>query len=178
MAVALRRLRHGPEGQARRAGPPTTAQAGSTTIVAVAPPAPGLLSQADTPGFLGLTGLFQGLGKGIDCIRNRWAVAFPGFRGQTARVGHHGSGEHGTERAARGSKAAAEIKAEEDAAPQKIKALRYLATIGCAGCYPGVEEGLLAALDDCTESVRYEAVKALRRHGGQPLQDVPDDGLL
>ncbi len=59
--------------------------------------------------------------------------------------------------------AANKIKAEEDAAPQKIAALRYLATIGCAGCYPGVEEAFIAALDDCTEAVRYEAVLALRK---------------
>jgi hypothetical protein len=58
--------------------------------------------------------------------------------------------------------AAAEIKQQEDAAPQKIKALRYLAKIGCGGCYPSVEDALLDALDDCTEEVRYEAVMALR----------------
>jgi hypothetical protein len=56
---------------------------------------------------------------------------------------------------------AAKIKAEEDQAQAKIAALRYLATIGCAGCYPGVEEAFIAALDDCTEVVRYEAVMAL-----------------
>ncbi len=57
-------------------------------------------------------------------------------------------------------KMAAEIKAEEDLAQQKIKAIRYLAMIGC-GCYRGVDEALLAALDDCTEEVRYEAAKAI-----------------
>ncbi len=57
-------------------------------------------------------------------------------------------------------KKAAEIKAEEDLAQQKIKALKYLGEMGC-GCYPGVSEALLAALEDCTESVRYEAAKAL-----------------
>jgi hypothetical protein len=58
-------------------------------------------------------------------------------------------------------KKAAEIKAEEDLAAQKIKAIKYLAEIGCGGCYPGVAEALAAALDDCTEAVRYEAVKAI-----------------
>jgi len=62
-------------------------------------------------------------------------------------------------------KAAAQIKAEEDLAQQKIKALKYLATIGC-GCYdkkidPPVKVALMAALDDCTEQVRYEAAKAI-----------------
>lgn len=58
--------------------------------------------------------------------------------------------------------AAAEIKAEEDAAPQKIMAIRYLATLGCGGCYEKVENALLEAMSDCTEEVRFEAVKALR----------------
>ncbi|MEX0820041.1 MAG: peptidylprolyl isomerase, partial [Pirellulaceae bacterium] len=58
--------------------------------------------------------------------------------------------------------AAAEVKAEEDAAAQKVQALKYLAKIGCGGCYPSVEGALLAALDDCTEIVRYEAAVALR----------------
>ncbi|HVW38159.1 MAG TPA: hypothetical protein VHB99_12665, partial [Pirellulales bacterium] len=57
-------------------------------------------------------------------------------------------------------KKAAEIKQEEDLAKQKIKALKYLAKIGC-GCYPGVKEALIAALDDCTEKVRYEAAKQI-----------------
>lgn len=57
-------------------------------------------------------------------------------------------------------KKAAEIKQQEDLAKQKIKAIKYLASIGC-GCYPGVKEALMAALDDCTEKVRYEAAKAI-----------------
>jgi len=64
-------------------------------------------------------------------------------------------------------KAAAEIKAEEDLAPQKVKAIRYLATLGC-GCYPQVKPALLAALDDCTEEVRYEAALAFCRSAGNP----------
>jgi hypothetical protein len=57
---------------------------------------------------------------------------------------------------------AAEIKAQEDQAAQKIAALRYLATIGCGGCYPSVEDAFIASMEDCTEEVRYEAVKAIR----------------
>lgn len=59
---------------------------------------------------------------------------------------------------------AAEIKQKEDLAPQKIKALKYLATIGC-GCYPGVEEAFAKSLkfgDECTEDVRYEAALAIQ----------------
>ncbi len=57
-------------------------------------------------------------------------------------------------------KAAADIKTQEDMAPQKIKAIKYLATIGC-GCYPGVKDALMAALEDCTEEVRYQAALAI-----------------
>ena len=67
-----------------------------------------------------------------------------------------------SEEASPAVQAAAKVKADQDQAEQKIQALRYLATIGCTECYPDVEDALLAALDDCTESVRYEAVKALR----------------
>jgi len=58
-------------------------------------------------------------------------------------------------------KAAAEIKMENDKAAQKIKAIKYLGTVGCGSCAEGAAEALLAALDDCTEAVRYEAVKAI-----------------
>ena len=63
--------------------------------------------------------------------------------------------------------AAAKIKQQEDLAPQKIKAIKYLATVGC-GCYQkmGVREALLDSLDDCTEEVRYEAAKALAQVAG------------
>ncbi|MBI1249264.1 hypothetical protein GC197_15645 [bacterium] len=66
-------------------------------------------------------------------------------------------------------KAAAEIKKEQDLAPQKIKALKYLATIGC-GCYDKegkVEAGLLAGLNDCTESVRKTAVETAKKLAGK-----------
>lgn len=63
-------------------------------------------------------------------------------------------------------KAAAEAKRDEDLAKQKIKAIKYLAKLGC-GCYDkrykvGPKKALMAALDDCTEKVRYEAAKAIR----------------
>jgi hypothetical protein len=64
--------------------------------------------------------------------------------------------------------AAAKIKQQEDLAPQKIKAIKYLATVGC-GCYQktvDVRAALLDSLDDCTEDVRYEAAKALAQVAG------------
>ncbi|HTN74029.1 MAG TPA: hypothetical protein VL096_02235, partial [Pirellulaceae bacterium] len=62
-------------------------------------------------------------------------------------------------------KKAAEIKAEEDLKPQKIKALKYLASIGC-GCYEGVTEAFMAALEDCTEEVRYVAALSIKEAAG------------
>ena len=62
-------------------------------------------------------------------------------------------------------KAAAEIKMDQDLKAQKIKAIRYLAKIGC-GCYPEVKQALLDALEDCNEDVRYEAAIAFCEAGG------------
>jgi hypothetical protein len=62
-------------------------------------------------------------------------------------------------------KKAAEIKKSEDLKPQKIKAVKYLASIGC-GCYDAdgsVTEALVAAMGDCTEEVRLETVNAVGR---------------
>ena len=70
-------------------------------------------------------------------------------------------------------KAAAEIKADSDLAKQKIKAIKYLSDVGC-GCSSqkaDVQEALLAALDDCTEEVRYEAALAFCRASGNPCSD-------
>lgn len=64
-------------------------------------------------------------------------------------------------------KIAAEVKADQDLKDQKIKAVKYLASIGC-GCYPQVKEALLASLDDCTEDVRYEAALAFCMASGNP----------
>ncbi|MDZ4820138.1 MAG: peptidylprolyl isomerase, partial [Planctomycetota bacterium] len=40
----------------------------------------------------------------------------------------------------------------------------------CGGCYPDIEAALLAALDDCTEEVRWEAAKAFRTAAGSPCE--------
>lgn len=60
-------------------------------------------------------------------------------------------------------KKAAEVKQAEDLKKQKIKAVKYLASIGC-GCYNldgGVTAALVASMSDCTEDVRYETIKAI-----------------
>ena len=65
-------------------------------------------------------------------------------------------------------KAAAEIKQAEDLKKQKIKAIKYLAEIGC-GCYDKdgkVSDALAAALDDCTEDVRMATVESIQEAAG------------
>lgn len=65
-------------------------------------------------------------------------------------------------------KAAAKVKEAEDLAPQKIKALKYLASVGC-GCYDKdgeIEAALLDALQDCTEDVRIEAANTIAEAAG------------
>jgi hypothetical protein len=60
-------------------------------------------------------------------------------------------------------KAAAEIKKAEDEKAQKIKAIKYLADIGC-GCYDKdekVTKALVASMEDCTEEVRLATVQAI-----------------
>ncbi len=67
---------------------------------------------------------------------------------------------------------AAKIKIDQDLAPQKIKAIKYLATVCCAckGYKKEVQEALLASLDDCTEEVRYAAAVAICQCAGNICQ--------
>ena len=94
----------------------------------------------------------------VDRIRNLLGMRFPGLEAKPPLLAITDPANM-TEDSPPAVKAAAEIKAQEDQAAQKIKALRYLATIGCGGCYPDVEDAFLAALDDCTEEVK-EAFEA------------------
>ena len=154
--------------------PPTTAQAGSTTIVAVAPPAQPCCKMT-LPEWLGITGLFRGIGRLIAGLPPVLNYFIPGVGTQITEMGtvppvlplNAAANLMSPNPAVR---AAAEIKQEEDGSAQKIKALEYLATIGCSNCYPGVESALLAGLEDCTESVRFAAVKALSDAAGQPCR--------
>lgn len=70
---------------------------------------------------------------------------------------------------------AAKIKQDQDAIPQKIKALKYLGSIGC-GCYPGVKEALVDALTDCSEIIRYHAAIALCQAAGNPCKRCENAG--
>ncbi len=136
---------------------PAAAPAAASAAVAPAAPHVGCLGRAAC-----------GLRILLDRIRNRLGMRFPGLEAKppVTAITDPANAESPTPAVA----TAAEVKAEEDAAPQKIKALRYLATVGCTECYPDIEKALLAALDDCTESVRYEAVKAIRKTAGDPCQ--------
>jgi hypothetical protein len=137
-------------------------QGNNTTLVNVAPPSN---VHQTLPDFLGITRCCYSAQGCCQQILFQGALCFPGLAG----ILPGGPGVLPVvdpNSAAAQSPAvatAAEIKASEDAAPAKIAALRYLATIGCAGCYKGVEEAFIAALEDCTEEVRYEAVLALRK---------------
>lgn len=60
-------------------------------------------------------------------------------------------------------KQAAKVKQEEDLKPQKIKAIKYLTSIGC-GCYDKdneITKALIAASEDCTEDVRVTTMEEL-----------------
>jgi hypothetical protein len=60
-------------------------------------------------------------------------------------------------------KKAAEVKQAEDLKKQKIKAVKYLASIGC-GCYNrdgSITDAMIKSLDDCTEDVRFATAQAI-----------------
>ncbi len=145
---------------------PTSAQVGTTTIVAVQAAAAPCCKQT-LPEFLGITKCENALLGGLHRVFSRLVEGldltgrFPELQPKPPLVSLTDPSNLAPD-APPAMQAAAAVKAEEDAAQQKIMALRYLATVGCGGCYAKVEDALLAALDDCTEEVRYEAVQALR----------------
>lgn len=129
-------------------------------------PAPSA-SNCSLPEFLGLPTLAKGTGGILQRLGSRLLSGldltgrFPGLQPQppVLPITDPANMEEGAPPAVQ---AAAEIKQEEDAAPQKIMAIRYLATLGCGGCYEKVEDALLEGMSDCTEEVRFEAVKAIQ----------------
>ena len=109
--------------------------------------------------FLGLTGVFQGIHVFAACTLNKVATRFPALEPVPPLTALADPANLNSPVPA--VAAAASVKAEENAAPQKIQALVYLGSVGCGGCYPDVEKALLAGLDDCTEQVRFTAVSVL-----------------
>lgn len=139
---------------------------GPATIVIGAPAAQGC--GCSLPGFLGLDKLGGAAGGLFSRLRNFLGTRFPGLEATPPLTAISDPANLKSPNPA--VAAAAEIKAEEDAAPQKVKALNYLAKIGCSACYPDVEKAFLAALDDCTEAVRFGAAENLRDIAGCPCQ--------
>lgn len=142
--------------------PPTSATAGATTIVAVAPPStphPTLWQ------FLGSDQIHADMACKGQLMMTFLRRYFPALDGPPPPPPIDDPANLESPNPA--VKAAAEVKAEEDAAPAKAQALEYLARIGC-GCYPDVQDALLAGLDDCTEVVRFAAAQALYKAAGHP----------
>ncbi len=146
--------------------PPAPVTANGTTVVAVQPPAAQCCPHPTIWEVLGFKALCTGVKGLFGRLLSRLGMFFPGLEPKPELLPITDPANLESENPA--VKAAAEVKGEEDGAEQKVKAIRYLGTIGCGGCYPDVQDALLAALDDCTEEVRYEAVKALREQSGNP----------
>ncbi len=70
---------------------------------------------------------------------------------------------------------AAHVLAAEQQAPQKIKAIKAVAKVGCAG-YPQVEEALLAGMDDRNPKVRLATVEAILKTAGDPCEPCDISG--
>ncbi len=117
----------------------------------------GLASAQAPPTVWHALGIPQGWGRFRDATANRWGN-HPNLERKPPLKGLADPANLKSDVPA--IKAAAEIKAQQDLAPQKIKAIKYLGQIGC-GCYGGVAEALMAALEDCTEVVRLAAAEAL-----------------
>ena len=152
---------------------PSSASVGTTTIVAVAPPPAAPRTPPNIFQLLGVNQLAKGIGVGVDRLRNRLGRRFPGLEAKPPLLAIADPENLKSPNPA--VKSAAQIKAEEDAAPQKAKAVEYLGRIGCSKCYPDVEASLLAALDDCTEDIRFAAVSALRARAGCACQRCKRD---
>ena len=142
---------------------PPPLKAGDTNIVTIAPPAQPKHNLIE---FTGIGTIFQSVLGVVDRMRSLLGSRFPFLESTPPVLPITDSGNADSPNPA--VKAAAAAKADEDQAPQKIKALNYLASLGCGGCYPDVEQALLDALDDCTEKVRYAAVTGLREAAGNP----------
>src|SRR5690349_4266979 len=113
---------------------PTSATAGSTTIVAIAPPA-GKPTGLTLPQFLGLDKLGAGLKGLFQRVFSRfWTTLglegrFPGLQPKPPLLPITDPANLSAD-APPAVKAAAEVKKEEDTSAQKVQGIRYLATIG------------------------------------------------
>jgi hypothetical protein len=155
-----------PAAPAPAAAPaPVTTGPATIAIQPAAAPAP---APCTLCGFLGLDKLGAGACSAVSCLQNELGQYFPGLEPTPAMTAIASPANMNSSNPA--VAAAASVKADEDAAPQKIKALHYLSTVGCTKCYPDVEKAFLAGLDDCTESVRFAAADYLRDAAGCPCR--------
>ena len=159
-------------GAGAASAPPTSATAGNSTIVAIAPPA---APQQNLLDFLGITAIGKCMGQGITCLAGMLPNIIPGFNSGLGDLANMPPVLPINDPANLNSSnpavaAAAAAKRDEDAAPQKIAALEYLATRGCSSCVPGAEEAMLSGLEDCTESVRFAAATAIYEAAGKPCR--------
>ncbi len=153
--------------------PPTSATAGTTTIVAIAAPAAPAGPQTNLLDCLGITAIGKCVRMELGRIAGILPVIIPGFNLPFGELANTPpvlpiNDPQNLQSSNPAVAAAAAAKREEDAAPQKIAALKYLATRGCSSCNSGTEEALLSGLDDCTESVRFATATALYDAAGRP----------
>ncbi len=134
----------------------------ATTLIVILT-CPALMAQAPAPtttlwSFLGIP---QGVRKVNGALRNRRGN-HPGLE-QKPPMKSLADPANLAPEMPKAMQAAAKIKQAEDMKPQKIKAIKYLAKIGC-GCYDldgSITDALIASTKDCTEDVRLEAVQAV-----------------
>ncbi len=132
---------------------------GQAPAVAVA--APAAVAPAATPTLWSFLGIPQGVKKVQGALTNRKGNQ-PKTEPKNALKALNDPANLVAENKA--IKKAAEVKVAEDLKPQKIKAIKYLTSIGC-GCYDKGEEvtnALIASAEDCTEDVRLATMQAIQ----------------
>ncbi|QGJ71672.1 Hypothetical protein PBC10988_33790 [Planctomycetales bacterium 10988] len=146
-----------PNAPATPAAPQQVGEGGQSVTVNIPPeeccPPPSIWDFLGIPQLVGgIQGLFGALGRFINRNGN-----FPGAEATPPVLAL--ADPANLESSNPAVKTAAKTKAAQDAAPQKAKAIAYLATVGC-GCYPDIQEALLAGLDDCEPEIRYASAAA------------------
>ena len=141
--------------------PPPAAPFAPGLPSAVSPAVPPVASPMTLPRFLGVESLFVGARRVIYRSRVRMSTLLPILHPLPAAGAPVALGDPCClESPAPAVAAAASIQQAEAAAPAKVQAIGYLATMDlCKN--PQVEEAFLAAMDDPSESVRIAAVQGI-----------------
>lgn len=141
--------------------PPTSAEAGGQTIVAIQPAAPPQQTLLD---WLGIGQIVKFIGCKLGRTAGLLARLFPAQAEALAAL----NGVPDPEKLKSDNPAVQaneQAKALEAEAAETAAAIRQLGKRGC-GVLPGVDEVLLAAMDDYTPEVRLAAVNAVRASAG------------